>query len=438
MSITTYWAPNQAAVAQVKTYTFAAPNSVGNTYSATINGKTVTYISESGDTAADAATGLQGLLNVTDGIAPEFTEIAFTNPEDGVIVATASVPGTPFADLPGANSGLVMSTGNGLVNGITAASTTPNKSPSDVNDPLNWLRVDFGTTPPNRTRELPQDGDDVEVSSSAVPMLWNLDQLAAVQFNTYARRSSMTGAIGLPDDNPGGYGEWRATYFRFVGPQGSVPAGGLVMALGEGSGGGPSFERYNVGSQKVTLNVISSNTVDFLGEHTDNTFTLLGGGLLNIAARRGEKATINSSTVDGSASLVVGPEVTWAAGSQLTVLGGIVVLNAAPTTLTLSNAARAVFPVDGLTWPTITAQGGCLLTWLAGGVITALTMTTGCVLNKSGDKRPLTITDSTINGDSCQIVDPLNAITFTNPTTVHQQVVSGPFLFTGTRTVRVV
>lgn len=443
MSTTTYWAPNQAAVAQVVTYTFTAPNGVGNTYTATINGKSVTYTSIAGDTAALAATGLFNLLNVATGIAAEFLEITFTNAVAGQIVATAAVPGTPFANVPGTSAGLVMSTGNGLANGITTANTTANASPSDVNDPQNWLRVNLGNTPPSKTRSLPQNTDDVVVANTSVPMLWNLDQLAAVQFNTYQRYQSFTGTVGLPENNPNGYNEWRATYFKFSGPQGSVPAGGLVMTLGVGTGQGPSRERYDVGSQPTTLNVIAAGTaaddygVRFLGQHTANTFTLLGNVSLGVAMLPGEKANLSSSTVDGGALLGIGPNVTWTAASTLTMLGGAAILNAAPATLTMANGAQATFTTDALTWPTITAQGGCSLLWLAGGTITTLTMSVGCTLDKSQDLRALTITNSTIDGDTCQFLDPLNAITWTNATTVKQQVRSGPFQFTGQRTVKV-
>jgi hypothetical protein len=443
MSITTYWSPNQAAVAQVETYTFSAPNAVGNTYNATTNGKTVTYSSVAGDTAALAATGLFNLLNTTTGIAAEFTEVTWANPSDGVLTATANVPGTPFANVLGTSAGLVMSTGNGLANGIATSHTTPNASPSDINDPQNWLRVNLTNTPPSSTRSLPQNTDDVVVANTSVPMLFNLDRLAAVQFNTYQRYQSFTGTIGLPERNPGGYAEWRATYFKFVGPQGSVPAGGLVMTLGAGNGSGPTRERYDMGSQKTTLNVLAAGSaqdeygVRFLGVHTLNTFTLLGGVSLGIGTLPGEKATISSSTVDGGSTVGIGPNVTWTAGSTLTMLGGSAVLDSAPATLTMSNGAQARFTTDGLTWPTITAQGGCTLTWLAGGTITTLTMTTGCTLDKSNDVRTLTITNSTIDGDTCQFVDPLNAIVWTNATTVKQQVLSGPFVFTGTRTVKV-
>ena len=443
MAVTTYWAPNQASIAQIETYTFSVPTSVGNTYNATINGKTVTYTSVSGDTAALAATGLFNLLNLSTGIAAEFTEITFTNPSAGVVVATASVPGTPFANVLGTSAGLVLSTGNGLANGITTVHTKDNKSPSDVNDAQNWLRVNLSTTPPAKTRALPQSTADVVVADTSVPMLWNLDQLAAVQFNTYQRYQSFTSAIGLPENNPSGYTEWRATYFKFVGPQGSVPAGGLVMTLGVGAGQGPGRERYDVGSQQTTLNILAAGSaadeygVRFLGVHTANAFKLLGNVSLGIATGLGEKASLSSSTVDGGATVGIGPNVTWTAASTLTMLGGSAILNAAPVTVAMNNGAQTTFETDGLTWPTVTAQGGCTLTWLAGGTITTLTMTTGCTLDKSSDARALTITNSTIDGDSCQFVDPLNALVFTNATTVNQQVAQGPFSFTGPRTVKV-
>lgn len=443
MATTTYWSPNQALIAQVRTYTFSAPNSIGNTYNATLNGKTVTYTSISGDTAALAATGLFNLLNLTTSIAAEFTEINFTNPSSATLTATANTPGTPFAGVAGTSAGLVLSTGNGLANGITTADTTPNKSPSDVNDAENWLRVNLSATPPSSTRSLPQNTDDVVVSNTNVPMLWNLDQLSTVQFNTYKRHQSFTGAIGLPENNPGGYAEWRATYFKFAGPQGSVPAGGLVMTLGEGVGSGPSRERYDVGPQPTTLVILAAGSaadeygVRFLGQHTANTFTLLGNVSLGVAMLPGEKANLTSSTVDGSADVGIGTNVTWTAASTLTMLGGSARINAAPATLDMRNGAQATFEVDGLTWVAITAQGSCNLTWLAGGTITTLTMSVGCTLDKSGDARTLTITNSTIDGDSCQILDPLNSIVWTNATSVKQQVTSGPFTFTGTRTVKV-
>ena len=439
---TAYWSPNQAAVAQQRKGTFTVPNGVGNTYMATMNGKTVSYSSVSGDTAALAATGLFNLLNVATGIAPEFLEITWTNPSDGVLLATATVPGTPFANVPGTDKGLVFSTGNGLAGGITTTDPVANASPSDVNDAQNWLRF---TPPAPGVRQLPQIGDDVEVRNSSIPMLWNLDQLATTRFNTYTRWQDMVGDIGLPENNPNGYKEWRATYFKFSGPSGSVPSGGLVMILGQGqTGSGPSRERYDAGSQPVTLTILAAGPptdeygVRFLGVHTANTFKLLGNVSLGIAMLPGEITNLASCSVDGNARLGIGAGVTWTAASTLTILSGEVALSSAPATLTISNGARVIVQKDELTWATVTAQGGSTMTWLAGGTITTLTMTTGSTLDKSQDLRSLTITNATIDGDTCIVDDPLNAIVWTNGATVKQRVNSGPFRFTGSRTVRVI
>ncbi len=447
MAVTTYWSPNQASIAQTETYTFTAPNSVGNTYTATINGKTITYTSISGDTAATAATGLFDLLSASTSIAPELQEITFTNPSSGVIVATASTSGIPFANLTingVTGQGLVLSTGNGLGSGIATVHTKANASPSDVNDPQNWLRVNLVPVPPTKTRAIPVNGDDVVVSDSAISLLWNLDSLAAVRFNTYTRYQSFTGTIGLPDTNSGGYAEWRPTYFNFVGPSGSTPAGGLLMVLGYGTNGsGPGRERYDVGSQQATLTVLAAGqaideyAVRFKGVHTNNSFTLQGGVSLGIAMQPGETATLTTSIVDGNSTLGIGPGVTWTAASTLSLYGGTAIVNAAPATLNITNGGNVTITTDQLTWTTITAQSGSTLAMLAGGTITTLTLRSGATLDKSNDARSLTITNSTLDGDTCTTLDPMNTITWTNATSVLQQVTSGPFQFTGTRNVRI-
>lgn len=434
------WAPNRGYVAQIETGTFTVPSGVGNTYSATINGKSVTYTSVAADTAALAATGLYTLL-INSKIS-EFQEITWTNPSNGVVVATAKTAGTPFANVSGTSAGLVFSTGNGLVNGIAQVHTTANASPSDTYDAQNWLRI---TAPAPGVRQLPQNGDDMIVANSDVPMLWNLDQLATVQLATYTRWQTMTGSIGLPENNPNGYTEWRATYFKFSGPSGSVPSGGLALVLGYGNtGDGPGRERYNVGSQLTTLTVLAAGQaldeygIRFLGVHTQNTFSALGGVSLGFAMLPGEVCNLSTSMSDGAAVIGFGPGVTWTAGSTFTVYGGTVIINSAPAAIVGANGTQFIFATSGLTWAAITVQGGCNMSWMCGGVITTLTMSQGCILDKSNDARGLTITNHTLDGDTCSIVDTLNAIMFTNPGTVRQSVQSGPYLFTGPRTMRLV
>lgn len=438
-----YWAPSQATIAQVETYTFTAPNAPGNTYTATENGKSVTYTSIAGDTAASVATALFQLLNQTSNIPAEMQEIQFANPSAGVMTATAREAGTPFANVLGTTKGLVMSTGGGLTNGIATVHTQPNQSPSDVSDPLNWLRVMPPGTPVN---SLPQGDDLMVVANSSVPMRWNLDQLAGVQVSGYQRQQSMTGDIGLPVINPNGYYEWRAPYLVLSGPAG----GALQMILGEGAGTGKTNESYNVGNQLTELTVLGGGTVNFISEVTTsgssfssssgssfNTINLLGGVTLNAAMNIGEVANLGNCLVGGSATLNVGAGVEWVPGATLTVNGASASLGSAPTTIVSAGGSITVV-TDGLTWTSITAQLGSTLTWLSGGTIDNIVLTTNSILDKSGDARPLTIIDSTVDGNTCSINDPLNVITYTNPTTVTLQTTAGPFKFTGPRTVKVV
>lgn len=449
---TAYWSPNQAALAQVETYTFTIPSGAGNTYVATINGKTLTYSANATDglTAAAAAIGLFNLLNASTSIAPELTEIQFANPSDGVVTATARVPGTPFANVTVngvANQGLVLSTGNGLANGISTAHTTANASPNDAFDVQNWLRV---TAPAPPVRSLPQNGDDVVVGNTSVPLLWNLDRISTTQFNTYRRDQTYSGAIGLSENNPIGYVEWRATYFKFSGPTGSTPSGGLQMVLGfdPNAGNGPSRERYDLGSSRYTCNVLATGSsqdtygIRLLGVHTDNVINVIGRANVGVGMLVGETSKINSAVVNSGGLLATGPGVTWSTNifgtaSTLTLYGGSAILNSAVPTLTLASGASAEVTTDSLTFASVSAQGGSRLSWLAGGTITSLTLTTSSSLDKSQDNRTLTITNSTMDGDSCTISDPLNSITFTNATSVKQAVQSGPIQFTGTRTIKV-
>ena len=85
MAVTAYWAPNQALVAQVETYTLGTNPAVNNTLVATINGKTVTYTCVSGDTITTAMAAFFALLSATASVPPELLEITFANPSAGVI-----------------------------------------------------------------------------------------------------------------------------------------------------------------------------------------------------------------------------------------------------------------------------------------------------------------------------------------------------------------
>lgn len=412
---TTFWIGNQRTTAQVDTVTIANAGAVGDTVSVIINTKVISYTTATGDTTSTIAAALFNQLN-SPSAPPEFQELTYALSAN-VITCTAAVPGTPFTMT-------VSFTGAAA---ITVVVTTANQSPSDVNDPKNWLR--------GGSNSIPQNGDDVVVADSSVPLLWNLDQLALVQFLSYARWQSFTGTIGLPENNPLGYYEYRPTYFQFT------AAGTLTMQLGVGqSGSGPGRERYNTGTTAVVLDVFAAGgalddfSVRWKGVNVSNVVNITGGVSVGVAMLPAETATVATVIVD-SGSVALGAGVTFA--GTLTVNGGTAETLCAPGTTVALNGATVVVEGLGLTYNTVTARSGSRLLWLSNSGVGALILQTGAVFDKSQDVRAITVVNSTVDGDTCQVLDPYNAIIWTNATTVNNQVQNGPFTFGPGRTVKI-
>ncbi len=212
------------------------------------------------------------------------------------------------------------------------------------------------------------------------------------------------------------------------------------MTLGLGVvGTGPGRERYDVGAQRTALVILTSGgaiddyTVRFLGTNANNTLALTGTSL-GIATLPGEVSTFNSGTVDGGATLALGPGTTWS--NALIVNGASLFLQMAPGSLTADYGSQVVVEADGTTFTAVTARLGSNLSWLTTANVTTLTLQTGAVFDKSADVRGITLTNTQIDPD-CRFLDPYNTITFTNPTTVNGAVQTGPFVFGLGRVVKV-
>ncbi len=389
---TTSWSPNGQVIAQVDSITITAvPGGGGGTLTFTMNGKSITYTTLSSDSTSTAASALQALLAATQTVPPEFNEVTYTVALN-VITATAGTPGTPFT--------LTTSSGGGAT--LSQVHTTVNSSNSDVNNPANWLRAGVAAIPVN--------GDDVIVNNTNIPLLWNLDKLVAVQFNSYTRWQSFTGAIGLPENNPLGYIEYRPTYFQFTGP----PAGTLTMVLGQGqTGSGPTRERYNVGAQQTYLTVLGAGTpidaysIRFLGTSSNNTLTITA----------------------------LGAGVTFTGGSLLSAISASAYVNCGVSSITADGSVVTV-QTSNITYPLIKAIAGSTVNWPSNSNITQLTMTTSSTFNKSGSGNTV-IQAATIDGDTCQVNDPYNNIQWNTPVVVNNKVTSGPFTFGTGRIVKI-
>lgn len=410
-----YWIGNAQYQAQIVEceVTAVATNA---TVSATINDKTLTYTCLAAGTVDDAAAGLVALCTASD--APtEFAELTWES-SGAFITVTASTPGTPFYGMTG---GLTFGAAGGAT--VSDSETQANLSPSDVSNALNWA-TGSGTT------GLPVDGDSIVLQSSSVPLLWNLDYFSGVWLAAVTRWGDFVGQIGLPAQNVNGYREYRPQYFEF-----GDTTDACAITLGLGSGNGPELEAWNAGTQQVTLTLMSGQAVRFLGTHASNTGTVANSTLI-VANAAGEAATFASLKVDGGANVTLGSGVTFS--GALTVSNGQLTTFVAPASITASNNSTLTVRAMGATFAAITAKGGTRVTWMSNGTITALTLASSSIFDKSQSILPLTITDSTLDGESnCQINDPFSTITFTNATSVTGQVTTGPFTFLGPRTVKV-
>ncbi len=418
---TTFWWPDQVNTAQVDSLTVGGTPAAGNTISAVVgispNLATVTYTLVGGDTVNTAAAALQALL--TNSSIPQFKEITWTV-SNAVITATAGTAGTPFS--------LAASvTGGGAT--LTRASVTANTSQSDVADSQNWLR--------NNAHSLPLAGDDLIVSGSSVPLLWNLSSLSAVGLNSYQRWQDFTGQIGLLTVNPSGYQEYRPTYFKLGSNVVNLP-----VLIGQGVvGSGPTLERYDFGAARFTATILAAGgatdvyNVRILGTYAANVVSVANGVSCAVAMQAGEVADLASATALNGASLSLGSGVVFT--GQLTVDGARAVTNCAPGTILAQNGSQVIVQGLTLTYGVITAKQGSTFTWVSDSTISQLNLQTGSVFDKSLDSRTMVVTNGTFDGDTTVVNDPYGVITYTNAVTVTNAVQSGPFVEGAGRTWKV-
>lgn len=418
---TVFWIGNAQATAQVNTYTVTAV-AVAGTLTMTINNKTIVYTCITGDTITTATAAWLALLQAST-TPPEFQEITWTASSTDKIVATSTVAGQPFTATASGAGGATVST----------TATTANSSPNDVGDAKNYRR--------NGSASLPQNGDDFILQNSTVSMLWNCDALSAIKLATFKRWQSFTGAIGLPDYNPAGYYEYRATRLILNGPDAST----FPVTLGLGtSGGGPSRERYSFTDQDCTIRILAGGgggetgyAVDLIGTASTNLLYVTNTSLI-VAGGPAETSAFTTFTADGGANVSLGAGVTVSGTLTLDGASAFLALAAAPTTLKVINGATAtVESASTFTFATVTLTGGSSLNWWSSATITTLAMKVSSTFSKTNDLNLMTITNCSIDGDTCQIQDPNNTITFTNPITVNNTVQNGPFVFGSGRTVAI-
>jgi hypothetical protein len=425
------WTGNGQQISQVVVLTITGV-ATGGVLSVTMNGKVISYTCLVTDTTTTAAAALAALLGNSSTAPPEFNEqnwAASTN----TITATAQTPGQPFT---------MTSSGSGGAT-LTQATTQANVSQSSAANAANYLRLGVPS--------LPQPGDDFVLADSAVPILWDLLALANIPLNSFTRWQSFTATVGLPENNPGGYYEYRPTYLKLLGGSGSSSSGSsgpgtytqVMLGVGQ-TGSGPSRERYDFQGTQVQGAILNSGSaaddyaIRILNNNTASAWSIINTSV-GIAMLPNESAIVGSAQVDSGGTLALGPAVTFV--GALSVPGGTVVLNCAPASVTITNGGTVIqgtvasSPI--LNYPSVTAKTGSTITWLSGSNINSLILQTSSNLDKSQDLRPMQLGAVTMDADTCTINDPYNTITWTGQVTLNNNLASGPIILGTGRSLRI-
>ena len=366
-----YFLGSAATIPYVYSAVVTGTPTAAGTAVATVNSKTVTYTIQTGDTVAVVVAAIRALL-VASAVPGEFKQFTYTIPTAGTLVATGPSDGAPVAFTL-------------TVTGATVtATTTTNSSPYDLTNINNWS-----------TGALPSGGD-YAVFDADVPVKYNLSGLATVAIK-FRRTPNHKSDIGLPDVNPLGFAEYRATKLSVL---------GLV------------WEVFDSGSGTVRLTAPAIPT--------GLTFNAAGGNkiLTNISSTTGLVAGMGVSgtgiAADSTiASVDSSTQITLTSSTNVTVGTGVAATFSQPVVAAIRGADANVsgrtptveFYGTGATWNTTVnggtlsiVQGTLLATLIAARAsirVPNLLANTTCVFNNTYAQVALTVaTSGTLNAGS--------------------------------------
>ena len=310
-----YWTGRGQDRKQVNTITPTAANAA--TYTITINTKTVTYLSDASATVAEITAGLAAAGQASED--PEFQEIEWTD-STTLVTATARTAGKPFTQTSSASAGT-----------LVTATSVANLSRSDINDADNWGDGVGGAG------AVPISGDSIVAENGSIPMLYNLDALAAVDIASMIARKTYTARIGLDDYTESGYYEYRA---RELALQTCT-----VLYEEQPDGLATGQRRYNVGANACTYTCNGSgsssigNEVTWLrGTSTSNAFEVNGGSVA-IAALDSHTASLATLNMTTGATVRAGLNTTFSSAT-VKVTDSVLDVRSNITTLTVGGSSQ--------------------------------------------------------------------------------------------------
>lgn len=380
------WRGDAPAVAQ-ETRVTAANIEVGDQFTLTINGKSITVTAAS----TSASTLIAALaLAWNNSTLAEFTEVTAT--ADGTtLVLLADKPGVPFT-----------------VTGSTTNGGATNNQALSITAAINASGPNFWSTPRNWSgNAVPQANDDVYLVDSAVDILYGLNQ-AAIALASLHIEQSFTGRIGLRALNTLGYAEYREQYLRVAAAR---------IHIGRGHGGGSSRIKLDTGSTTTTVNVFDTGSaedniaaVHWLGNASAATLNLYRGSL-GVALRPGETATLGT--------LRMAPESSAGREARVELGSGVTVTTIDKCGGQLRFAGQAISDLTQHDGQTVVDAGNVAALRVCGGTVvynstgtlSAATVSAGGKLDFSQDVRDKTISAPIeIYGPAARVSDPYQVV----------------------------
>jgi hypothetical protein len=376
------WTGASASVAQQNTVT-PANVGVGNTFTVTTNGKSITFVATAA-TVGNVTAGLFAAISASQ--EPEWRQLAATDNLTNLLI-TGPDDGTPFTQTSSATGGTAS---------LTTATATASVSPNEYANANNWS-----------PSGVPVAADDVIAAGTNLPAIkWGLNQSGVAVSSFYTKGVE----IGLPEWNPLGYSEYRGTHLQL-----SV-TGNITV---DGDSG---RVKLDAGSSQATLNVNGSGTplesgvpaVQFRGTHPSNAVRVTGGSV-GLGFIAGSSCVVAALTVGegsgGQAPQVVGG--TNLSLTNLTQLGGTVELNA-----TINVAVGTVTKAGGTLTVNGTGTGGTIyndggdLAWNAGNITTTVNTSDGGFTDFTRSAKSRTVAGCVLNAGAKLAFD-INTTTFT-------------------------
>ena len=205
------WLGNANAIADLWTVSLSG-TVVSQTYTMTINSKSITYAAGSTDTVSNILAALQSVWSSISPSPPvEFTELTATALPAGVPYTSLTLTGNTL----GKPSTISVSTSGAAT--FSIAHTTSATGPNDFTNGANWSG---GSAPAN--------SDTLDFDDGSIPCKYNLN--SSWTGVTVSIEPGYSGQIGLPSinaDNTTTYAEYRTTSLTMVGGTVLVNSSGI-------------------------------------------------------------------------------------------------------------------------------------------------------------------------------------------------------------------